>query len=174
MGPHIATWSKVEGIRRNTLERPLHTVEHDFERTAPVRAGMEDGSVAIVDPQHGPARDAYNIAQELHRHPDGYRSRFGPQLPKLIEHLGKLLFYSQNIAPKFARHYARDLRAGYEALGRPVPDFAHMSRRSALAETARVHHEAAHTRSPDVRRLDLLLELGLNHLENRFVPPEWI
>jgi hypothetical protein len=80
------------------------------------------------------------------------------------------------VAPKFAEAHASTIKAGFEALGMPVPDFKTLSRRDAMAQVAQFEQKLAST-TPRPAAADRLLPLltdGLRSLKPSQIPEAWV
>lgn len=84
------------------------------------------------------------------------------------------LRYYGNVRSEFAKRDAKQIDAGFRALGLAVPDFAALSRKDALAAIARFESEVARRSPPPAACLVLAPLLGgLASLDPAIIPNRW-
>lgn len=173
LGAEVAVWSKVDGFKDGKAQASRRTLEARVQEGRSFAAQADRGEVDVVETQVGPLRMHYESLQDLLRHPQTPASeRDG--LHREIEKTLKLLYYRSSLAAHFADHYARDLDAGYRALGQPTPEFGRLSRADALRESrAFLAAAGARPEEPALRRCADLLERGLLQLSPSLVPVSW-
>jgi hypothetical protein len=174
-GENVAVWTIEHGYSDGRPPAPLAEVREAVTRGEPTFERFRTGQESVPDPQTGPLRDYYNQLQRLLQHPD-LPAAERPALEARRDMTIRLLYYSKTVAPKFAEVHASTIRAGYEALGLPVPDFKTLSRADALAQVARFEQKLAATtpRPPAAERLLPLLTTGLRDLHPSQIPEAWV
>ena len=131
--------------------------------------------IRITDPHTGPVRQYYSWLVRLTQHkelPEDERAFWNEKKNQAI----RLLYFSDTVTPAFARHYGKQLAAGYAKLGLKQPNFARMPRGEALKE---IHaFEAKLQKTPgapaDSQQLGILLERGLKELDPSLIPDGWV
>jgi hypothetical protein len=186
-GANVAVWSAKDGYDDGRVMTDLQSLREDLAARGPDFDAAYRGDGVITDPHGGPVRAYYDTLQALLGRtdlPDSERASLEAKRDATI----RLLYFTETVAPKFADHFAADLKAGYDAVGMPVPDFAHMSRKQVLAAIA-VLRDAVNAKHPagQVSRWDdpgavedpadkclRLLVHGLGQLESQYIPDEWL
>jgi hypothetical protein len=174
-GENVAVWTIEHGYNDGRPPAPLAEVREAVTRGEPTFERFRSGQESVADPQTGPLRDYYNQVQRLLQHPE-LPAAERPALEARRDTTIRLLYYSKTVAPKFAEAHASTIKAGYEALGLPVPDFKTLSRADALAQVARFEQKLADTtpRPPAAERLLPLLTAGLRDLKPSQIPEAWV
>jgi hypothetical protein len=70
--------------------------------------------------------------------------------------------------------HARQIAAGYAAVGLPAPDFSAMDRKSALTSIAAFEAKLTQSTPAAATRLRPLLTEGLRALASRYIPVTWM
>ncbi|MEW6432390.1 MAG: LysM domain-containing protein [Myxococcota bacterium] len=174
-GENVAVWTIEHGYNDGRPPAPLSEVRDAVARAQPTFERFNSGQDAVADPQTGPLRDYYNQVQRLLQHPE-LPAAERPALEAQRDTTIRLLYYSKTVAPKFAEAHASTIKAGFEALGMPVPDFKTLSRRDAMAQVAQFEQKLAST-TPRPAAADRLLPLltdGLRSLKPSQIPEAWV
>lgn len=130
------------------------------------------GDRVVTDHQSGPLRDYYDNIQALLLHEDlpaDQRSHFEARAAITIR-----LIYFDNIRGQFQATYARQIAAGYAAVGLPAPNFSAMDRKSALTSIAAFEAKLTESAPAAAAQLRPLLTDGLRALSSRYIPVTWI
>jgi len=130
------------------------------------------GDSVVTNHQSGPLRNYYDDVQALLLHQDlpaDQRSYFEARAAVTIR-----LIYFDTIRGKFQATYARQIAAGYAAVGVPAPNFSAMDRKSALALIAAFEAKLTPSAPAAATQLRPLLADGLRALANRYIPVPWI
>lgn len=165
----VATWNIEDGYQG---DKPfsISELEGDLTREEATFQRFFDGNEEVTNSQSGPLREYYNLLQRLIQHPELDSAR-AAQLERRRDLTIRLLYYSL-CAGKFADHYKGDLEAGYAEAGLPLPDFATLSRRDALAA---IEEFAAAATSGGAAGIALgLMQRGLRDMENEVIPTNWV
>jgi len=171
-GDNVVVWSPLGGMVTGEVDS-LETLR---ARLAAASATFDDyfeGRAVVVDTGAGPLREYYDILQAMLRHADlpGSDRR---TIEKRRDATIRLIFYDRHVKAAFAREYAKIIAAGYTALGMPVPDFARLSRKDALASIATFQAKADAKEVDAAERLRPILVEGLLQLSERYIPVNWI
>jgi hypothetical protein len=132
-----------------------------------------EGRREVANSQTGPLRDFYNAVQRVLESPNlDQQTRQG--MEELRDRTIRLLFYNSHVRVKFAEVYAREIAAGYQAVGLPPPNFAALPRAQAI-QAMRDFRErtSGRSESPEVDALSRCL-YGLYNLDPAVIRQEWI
>jgi hypothetical protein len=171
-GDHVVVWSPLGGMVTGEVD----TFEALRARLAAARQTFDDhfdGRAVVVDTGTGPLREYYDILQAMLRHadlPGAERSTIEKRRDVTI----RLIFYDRYVKAAFAREYGKVIAAGYAALGLPVPDFARLSRKEAVASISAFEAKADTKEIDAAERLRPTLVEGLIQLNERYIPVNWL
>lgn len=174
-GENAVTWTEDGGFKDGQPPRPLSEVRGAVQRRETDYQRFLEGSSTVSNPQTGPLRDYYNDLQRLLQHPN-LPSADRPGLEARRDQAIRLLYYSQNVAPKFQAEHQAAIRDGYSAAGLTAPDFSRLSRADALAQVQAFDQKLSElgTVPPAAARLQALLHSGVRDLDRSTVPDGWI
>ena len=130
------------------------------------------GDSAVTDHQSGPLRDYYNNIQALLQHTDlpaSDRRTWEARSAVTIR-----LIYFDTIRGRFQQQYARQIAAGYAAVGLPAPNFGVMDRKSALASIATFEAKLGQSAPAAAIQLRPVLLDGLRALGSQYILLNWI
>ena len=186
-GKRMAVWNYKTGyhaskppLSLNDLRGKVQWMEENFYQ--PALAGEDfayDGQwkipIRITDPHTGLVRQYYSWLVRLTQDkalPEDERAYWVEKKHQAI----RLLYFSDTVAPAFAKHYAREIARGYAKMGLKAPDYGHMTRAQALKEIAAFDKKVSQkTNAPgDAKSVSDLLGRGLSDLDPSLVPDGWV
>ena len=172
-GNNVAVWSQIHGY----LAAPqiaFRDLDAMVIRQEPLYNDYFSGAREVVDTQTGPLREYYNHVQAMLQHPDlpGGRSL---ALKDRRDATIRLIYYNKSIKKNFASNNRLLIEKGYQAVSKPIPDFALLSRKDALIAIGVFERIIAGGMShPDARNLLPHLTEGLRDLKATHIPSSWI
>ena len=186
-GKHMAVWNYDTGYHAatgkldlNALRGKVQWMEEYFYR--PAFEGKDfasDGEqripIRITDPHTGLIRQYYSWLVRLTQHknlPEDERAFWNEKKNQAI----RLLYYSDTVAPAFAKNHRKEIEQGYAKMGLKAPDYGKLSRAAALKEIASFNAKLQKTPNApgDSQQLGALLEHGLSDLDPSLVPDGWV
>ena len=186
-GKHMAVWNYDTGyhaasgqLNLNDLRGKVQWMEEHFYR--PALKGEDfasDGEqripIRITDPHTGLIRQYYSWLVRLTQHknlPEDERAYWNEKKNQTI----RLLYFSDTVAPAFAKSHAKEIEQGYAKMGLKAPDYGKLSRAAALQEIS--DFNAKLQKNPDApadsQQLGILLERGLGDLDTSIIPDGWV
>jgi hypothetical protein len=177
-GENVTVWTSSRGYQDGQAPEGLDARRQRVETSSRAFAGYFSGSQAVGNPGQGPLREYYSAMQRLLQSAD-LPAAERPDLEAKKDQTIRLLFYTKSVAPKFAAKHGEAIKAGYEALGLAVPDFAKLSRADAMARIAEfetaLDAPAAGKHVPEAAKtLRPLLVDGLKALTSDLIPETWV
>lgn len=170
-GGEVSTWTRVRGFE-GIRGRELDAVRGELMALVPYIDGVRLGRIAARsnDPT---LRRAYELTQEFVNNPDfdEQSADLRSEVRSLRDQLLRLRFYD-HVAPRFFERYRAEIERGYQALGRPTPDFGRLPRAELVRELGRLQETGLGDRH--VRRTYELLARGLGRLEPSLIPVQWV
>lgn len=172
-GENVSTWDDKNGLRNGQPPVPLDTLRQRVTGNEATFQQHFSGEQVQASPATGPLRDYYNQLQGLIRHPNLTAAERAP-LEERRDQTIRMIYYGQNVAPKFNTEHSAALNRGYEAAGLgPAPNFGTMSRADAL-RSIRDLDAKVNAGSPAAAREAQRLLHGLRDLSSSVVPDGWI
>lgn len=171
-GDHVAVWTRLGGLTTGEVNS-IEVLRARVAATSDMFETSFDGRAVVVDTGSGPLREYYETLQAMLRHhdlPDTERFTIENRRDVTI----RLLYYDKTVKKAFATHHAALIASGYSALAIPVPDFARLSRKEALASIAEFEARASTTTKEPAERLRPYLTEGLRQLKEQYIPVNWI
>ena len=186
-GKKIAVWSVKTGYHATKppltlaeLRGKVQWMEENFYRPAlEGKTHAWDGQwripINITDPHTGLIRQYYSWLVRLTQMKD-LPAEERPFWVEKKHQTIRLLYFSATVAPRFARHFEREIRGGYGGLGLQAPDFARMSRAQALrsVELYIKKLEKMPRAKPISEQTGTLLERGIKDLDPAIIPDGWV
>ena len=131
--------------------------------------------IRITDPHTGPVRQYYSWLVRLTQNkklPEDERAFWVEKKHQAI----RLLYFSDTVAPAFAKHYRKQIAQGYAKMGLQAPDYSRMSRDKALKEIASFNAKLQKKPNApaDSQQIGVLLERGLGELDPSLIPDGWV
>ena len=186
-GKNMAVWNYDSGYHAatgkldlNALRGKVQWMEEYFYQPALKGADFAyDGEqripIRITDPHTGLIRQYYSWLVRLTQHkelPEDERAFWNEKKNQAI----RLLYFSDTVAPAFAKNHRQEIAQGYAKMGLPAPDYSRMSRVAALKAIAAFN--AKLQKNPDApadsQQLGVLLERGLGELDPSLIPDGWV
>lgn len=170
-GSNVAVWSRFTGIQTGVVE-PIETILPRLTGSENTFQSFFAGDSAVTDHQSGPLRDYYNNIQALLQHTDlpaSDRRTWEARSAVTIR-----LIYFDTIRGRFQQQYARQIAAGYAAVGLPAPNFGVMDRKSALASIATFEAKLGQSAPAAAIQLRPVLLDGLRALGSQYILLNWI
>jgi len=172
-GDNVATWNQKVGYNDGQPPIAIDTQRSLVTNQEANYQSFLKGDQVQASPASGPLRSYYNEVQRLLRHPN-LTAAEKPALEERRDQTIRMIYYGQNVAPKFNDSYKAQLDAGYSAAGLARPNFATMSRADALAAVQAFDAKVAGgASSPATLETQRLLH-GLRDLNSTVVPATWI
>ena len=173
-GNKITTWSATAGVITLGKPLPLARLQANLQAKDDEFQEYFDGEKDSLDPYSGNMVDYYFSVNRVIQHPE---FRLLPDnerdsVRKRGQQALRLRFYYRSIRGHFAEKYQPILRAGYQALKQPLPDFAALDRKATLAEIRRLG-ELGDLPGPTRQALELL-QAGLRDLDPSYALQEWL
>ncbi len=170
-GGNVTVWSRMYGREEQAVE-DIDTIRAREAADRHIFDEFFAGDQIVVDTDSGPLRDYYNTIQAFLNHPL-LQAAERPALEKKRERTVRLIFYQKEIRKKFQQAYAREITTGFRALDLPVPNFASLDRKQAVA-AIQAFQKKAGTRPPAAAKECLRLIQGLYDLDPQIIPLNWI
>lgn len=170
-GENVSVWSRQYGREERAVD-PVETLIAMETADRHVYDEFFAGDQTVVDTDANPLRDYYNVIQNLLNHPDLPPAQ-RPVLETKRDKTIRLIFFQKEVRKKFQEAYAKDVAAGYQAIGLAVPNFANLTRKQAMAVIAEYLTKAARNRTAAVTRCLRLVE-GLRDLDSQIIPINWL
>ena len=170
-GGNVTVWSRMYGREEQAVE-DIDTVRAREAADRHIYDEFFAGDQIVVDTDSGLLRDYYNTIQALLNHPL-LQAVERPALERKRERTIRLIFYEKEIRKKFQQAYANQISTGFQALALPVPSFASLNRKQAVATILAAQKKAA-ARSPAAAKECLRLLQGLYDLDPQIIPLNWI
>ena len=170
-GGNVTVWSRLYGREEEAVE-DIETIRAREVADRHIFDEFFAGDQIVVDTDSGLLRDYYNTIQALLNHPL-LQSAERPALAKKRERTVRLIFYQKEIRKKFQEAYARQVSAGFKALGLSVPNFATLNRKQAAAVIEEFKKKAGTPPPAAVKECLRLIE-GLYDLDPQIIPLNWI
>ena len=186
-GKHMAVWNYNSGyhaasgqLNLNDLRGKVQWMEEHFYR--PALKGEDfasDGEqripIRITDPHTGLIRQYYSWLVRLTQHknlPEDERAYWNEKKNQTI----RLLYFSDTVAPAFAKSHAKEIEQGYAKMGLKAPDYGKLGRAAALKEIAAFNAKLKQNPNApaDSQQLGILLERGLGDLDTSIIPDGWV
>lgn len=172
-GKNVAVWSQIHGYQA-APQTAFRDLDARVTGAEPLYKDYFSGMKNVVDTQTGPLREYYNDVQAMLQHPDLPSGRM-PALEARRDATIRLIYYDKSIKKNFANNKRQLIERGYRALGKPVPDFASLSRKDALTAIQVFERAIAGGAGPlDARNLLPHLTEGLRDLKATHIPSSWI
>lgn len=171
-GDNVATWNRTKGFDDGQTPLPIDQQRGIVQGQESLYQDHLQGKQVQTSPGSGPLRDYYNDLQRLLRHPD-LPAAERPALEERRDQAIRMIYYSQNVAPKFAAHHGSAISQAYTSLGLNAPDFAKLSRSDALAAINALDAKAGAHPSASVAEAQRLLH-GLRDLDPSVIPAGWV
>ncbi|HEX8832636.1 MAG TPA: hypothetical protein VF719_00475, partial [Abditibacteriaceae bacterium] len=184
---HMAMWNSVRGyiavkppLTMDQLRGKVEWMEKYFYTPAFAGSTMTviDGfrvPISITDPQTGLVRQYYSWLCRLTQTrnlPVHERAAWNQRKHQTI----RLIYYTATVAPRFTRHYTREIQQGYAAVGLPAPDYSRLSRAQALAHIQKYNRKVKQMPKAPMQatRLAHLLQHGLVQLDPQIIYDGWV
>ena len=186
-GKNMAVWNYDSGyhaaqgkLNLNDLRGKVQWMEEHFYQPALKGADFaSDGEqripIRITDPHTGLIRQYYSWLVRLTQHknlPEDERAFWNEKKNQAI----RLLYFSDTVAPAFAKNHRQEIAQGYAKMGLKAPDYGKLGRAAALQAIAKFNAQLQ--RNPDApadsQQLGVLLERGLGDLDPTLIPDGWV
>ena len=132
-GKNVAVWSRFTGLQTGVLES-MENIRDRVIGAENIYQSFFRGDSVVTAHQSGPLRAYYDDIQALLLHrdlPADQRRYYDARAGVTIR-----LIYFDTIRAQFQATYAREIAAGYAAVGLPGPNFSGMDRKSVLTSIA--------------------------------------
>lgn len=197
---HIAQWEKnsrgdqtldaKDGVGKAALwtrEASKAAGGNGFIRNDPSKADLKELKAAFygmslsVKDQYdgtqplnqGTLNNAYGYIQMMLAHPDFKTDSQHDLIVTWRDVLLRLRYYDK-VRKRFAADYASEIKKGYDAIGRKVPDFANITRKALKTEKAAFAAALAATPNADAQAFFDKYMDGFWHLKPDVIPSGWI
>lgn len=170
-GANVAVWSQFSGIQTGVVE-PIETIGARLTGAENTFQSFFAGDSVAADHQSGPLREYYDSIQALLQHtelPGGQRKTWEARSGVTI----RLIYYDAIRGP-FQQQYARQIAAGYAAVGLAAPNFSVMDRKSALTSIAAFEAKLGQSAPTAATQLRPVLIDGLRALGSQYILLNWI
>ncbi|MFZ5479605.1 MAG: hypothetical protein ACOZNI_22760 [Myxococcota bacterium] len=164
-GENVSTWNATDGYQGDEPMQ-LYEIESDLSQGDATFDRYYTAGEKVTDPQTGELREYYNLVQRALRHPelaDGRKAELEDRRDRTI----RLLFWHL-IRGRFAEQHKDSLKAGYDAIGQALPEYAKMERAEALAAIRLLESQSEAAAAYD------LLHRGLEKLDSDLILENWI
>jgi len=164
---NVTTWSAQGGIRSGVSLEELRKKQGEAD---PIFGQLWGGD--IESGPWGKAREPYETYREL-----SYRPELSAQEKSIMKAKADVLLrirFYETVRTKFVETHGEEVRAAFESLGLPAPDFTRLSRKEAL-EVLRTFEEKAARTSPlpeAVKSAEAVL-VGFTKLDPAKIPDGW-
>lgn len=165
----VVTWSANDGVRDAAASADLAAGRWFADHHYP---SLFAGERRVETPSDPVAMRAYAFYRRISTRADVTPE--GRALAKArADELLRIRFYQSSVRRAFAERYAEELASGYRSVGHAPPELARMSRRDALAETARFRALAEGTPPGSAARAAYARLTALAELDPRVVLARW-